>query len=252
MPVGMTLAMLTGPLFEGWRAMWWASSATTLGVCLAVMFAIPATGERLAWSWRSLLANTLAVVRTGGLVVLAIVFALYSLVFFALFSFLPVLLMERMEVTHKTAGLLSAFATISNILGNLAAGYLLSNGIRRASLLAGTGLVMGVTGLGIFLPVLPNTTAFVLCVVFSAVGGLIPATLLASAPLAAPTASLTPVVLGLIVQGNNLGQIVGPIAIGSAIERFGWESASILVACATLFTAGVAMRLRRMSWNSSE
>ncbi|MEF9603465.1 MFS transporter, partial [Paracoccus sp. PXZ] len=112
------------------------------------------------------------------------------------------------------AGLLSALATAANILGNLAAGLLLSRGVGRGPLLAGASLAMGVAGLGIFLPVLPDVPTFGLCVLFSAIGGLIPAVLLSSAPLAAPTAGLVPIVLGLMVQGNNLGQIAGPVAVG--------------------------------------
>jgi MFS family permease len=153
--------------------------------------------------------------------------------------------MERMEVTHRSAGLLSALATAANILGNLAAGVLLSRGTARATLLAGASLTMGLASLGIFLPVLPDTATFMLCVVFSAVGGLIPAALLSAAPIAAPTAGLVPVVLGLIIQGNNLGQIVGPIAIGSAIQAYGWGSAAALVAGAALVAAVVAMSLGR-------
>ncbi len=101
--------------------------------------------------------------------------------FFALFSFLPILLMERMAVSHQAAGALSALATSANILGNLAAGTLLARGVGRVFLLAAASLIMGVTGLGIFLSMLPALPTFLLCMLFLAVGGLIPATLLASA-----------------------------------------------------------------------
>lgn len=245
MPVGMAVAMLAGPLFGTWRAIWWSSGGLALLVCLLVPLVIPLTGAWQRWSWRSLNATALDVFRARKPLLLAAMFALYSLMFFALFSFLPVLLMERMEVTHSSAGLLSALATAANILGNLAAGVLLSRGTARATLLAGASLTMGLASLGIFLPVLPDTATFMLCVVFSAVGGLIPAALLSAAPIAAPTAGLVPVVLGLIIQGNNLGQIVGPIAIGSAIQAYGWGSAAALVAGAALVAAVVAISLGR-------
>ena len=195
MPVGMAVAMLAGPLFGSWLAIWWTSGGLALLVCLLVPLVIPLTGAWQRWSWRSLNTAALDVFRAREPVLLAAMFALYSLMFFALFSFLPVLLMERMEVTHSSAGLLSALATAANILGNLAAGVLLSRGTARATLLAGASLTMGLASLGIFLPVLPDTATFMLCVVFSAVGGLIPAALLSAAPIAAPTAGLVPVVL---------------------------------------------------------
>ncbi len=247
MPAGIAAAMLAGPLFESWRVLWWASGGLALLVYLLVWLIIPNSGERQAWSWRSLKANSITVLSARAPVVLAVMFALYGLMFFALFSFLPVLLMERMEVSHRSAGLLSALATAANILGNLAAGVLLSRGITRASLLVGASLTMGLSSLGIFLSLLPDTGTFMLCVVFSAVGGLIPAALLSAAPLVAPTAALVPVVLGLIIQGNNLGQIIGPIAVGSAIQAFGWSSAAVLVAAAALVAVAVALTFGRNS-----
>lgn len=251
MPAGMAIAMLAGPLFDSWRTVWWTSCGIALVVWLLVPVVIPLTGERQAWSWLNLSQHAIHVFKAREPVVLAAMFALYSLMFFALFSFLPVLLMERMDVTHRSAGLLSALATAANILGNLAAGVLLSRGVKRSALLVGASLTMGITSLGIFLPVLPDTATFILCVVFSAVGGLIPATVLSAAPIAAPVVGLVPVVLGLIIQGNNLGQIIGPIAIGSAIQAYGWDSAAFLVACAALTAATVAITLSRTPQSAS-
>ncbi|CAH1691526.1 Major facilitator transporter [Hyphomicrobiales bacterium] len=247
MPIGMAAAMLAGPLFDDWRMMWWASSALTLAICLAVPFVIPASDGRLSLSWSGLRRDTLAVSSDQGAVGLSITFALYSLMFFAVFSFLPVLLMERLGVSHQTAGLLSALASAMNVIGNLVAGLLLSKGIRRPALLIAACLVMGLASFGIFLPILPDSAAFGLCLLFSAVGGMIPAILLSSAPIVAPAAGLVPVVLGLIVQGNNLGQILGPTAIGNALDRFGWESAAYIVAGAALSAVVVVIAtLRRI------
>lgn len=234
MPVGMATAMLVGPLFGDWQTMWWASSVLALAICIAVPLVIPASGQGPSMSWRSLRRDTMTVARNRGASGLAITIALYSLMFFAVFSFLPVLLMERLQVTHQTAGLLSALASAVNVIGNLAAGLLLSKGFSRPALLIAACLVMGLASFGIFLPVLPDSAAFLLCLLFSAVGGVIPAILLSSAPIVAPAAGLVPIVLGLIVQGNNLGQILGPTAIGSALDRFGWEAVAYIVAGSSL------------------
>ncbi|QFT01605.1 putative 3-hydroxyphenylpropionic transporter MhpT (plasmid) [Labrenzia sp. THAF191b] len=250
MPVGMAIAMLTGPMFDDWRTIWWASCLLTLIICLLVPLMVPVDDEHRPWSWRKLKTDTMSVFHARVPVALAGMLALYSLMFFALFSFLPVLLMEQMDVSHQTAGLLSALASAVNVLGNLAAGLLLSRGVSRAVLLAGASITMGVVSFGIFLPLLPAAATFALCMLFSAVGGLIPATILSSAPIVAPTAGLVPVVLGLIIQGNNLGQILGPTAVGSAIERFGWSSAAYAVAgaalVATALVAAFGKRIKQM------
>lgn len=234
MPVGMAAAMLAGPIFAGWRPAWWASAVIAV-VALALVFpAVPAAAPTAVSTWRGLGRDAVAVVRRRGPWLLAGCFALYSLMFFALFSFLPVLLMERMGVTHRGAGLLSALATGANVLGNLAAGYLLSRGVGRPALVGAAVLVVGIASLGIFLPVLPDAPTFLLCVLFSAVGGLIPATLLSTAPVLAPAAGLMPVVVGLLMQGSNLGQIVGPVVVGGVVEAYGWPAGAGVVGIAAI------------------
>lgn len=247
MPVGMAAAMLIGPLFGDWRTMWWASGALALVICVTVPLVIPASRQGPPMSWRSLRRDTMTVASDPGAVGLAITIALYSLMFFAVFSFLPVLVMERLEVTHQTAGLLSALASAVNVIGNLTAGLLLSRGFSRPALLIAACLIMGLASFGIFLPVLPDSAAFLLCLLFSAVGGVIPAILLSSAPLVARAGGLVPIVLGLIVQGSNLGQILGPIAVGSALDRVGWEAAVIIVAGAALIAVLVVASMLRPS-----
>lgn len=240
MPAGMALAMLAGPWFESWRALWWACAAMVALALCAVFIAVPDAGMRRLQPWRQLAGDAMATLMARGPLLIAAIFGLYSLMFFALFSFLPVLLMERMNVTHQSAGELSALAIAANILGNLAAGLLLSKGVPHALILAGASLIMGASGLGIFVDVLPGTPAFLLCIVYAAVGGLIPATLLSAAPLAARNSILVPLVMGLAIQGNNLGQIVGPMLVGSVIQYWSWSAAAIVAASAAVVIVLIA------------
>lgn len=238
MPVGMAIIMIAGPALDHWRTLWWACAAATAVMACLTFVLVPDAGARSRQAWRELAADALAVLTARRPLLLAALFALYSLLFFALFSFLPVLLMERMQVTHQVAGSLSALAIAANILGNLAAGVLLSRGLPRALLLACASLCMGAFGCAIFLAWLPDIPTYVLCVAYSAAGGLIPATLLSTAPLAARRSAQVPVVLGLVMQGNNLGQVAGPIAVGSAITQWGWAAGAVIVLIAAA-TAGV-------------
>ena len=245
MPAGMAIAMLAGPQFGDWRALWWSSAFFAGAAIIAAVLLIPKTADRSPSSWRGLGASILATLSVKGPSLLAASFTLYSLMFFALFSFLPVLLMDRMNVSLQTAGLLSAVAVAVNILGNLAAGVLLSRGLDRSAMVAGASVVMGISGLGIFLPVFLDTATFLLCVMFSAVGGLIPATLLATAPIVARTPNLTPIAVGLVMQGSALGQVIAPVAVGRAIAFLGWHSAAVIVGFATLLVVLLTVFLRR-------
>ena len=244
MPTGIALAMLAGLWLTDWRMIWQITGALAVIAVALTLLVVPKTGGGTSPSLAALAGDAGAVLTARGPLLLALTFALYALMFFALFSFLPVLLMQRMQVSLATAGLLSALATTGNIAGNLLAGLLLSRGIGRVKLIIAASLGMGLCGIGIFLGLLPDAVTFLLCVLFAGAGGLIPATLLASAPLAAPAAKLMPVVVGLMMQGSNLGQVVGPVAVGGVIEALGWPSAAGVVGAAALLAMLTALGLR--------
>src|SRR5690606_27337122 len=149
----------------GWQGLW-ATAALASGLIAAwVVWQVPpvqglaptrATGA--APALRTVLADVL---RSAPLA-LAATFLLYSLMFFALFSFLPVLLQERLEVSPGAVGLLTAIACAANIAGNLAAGaWLKTRG--RAVLIRAAAAAMGVCALGIFVPGLDPRMSLGLC-----------------------------------------------------------------------------------------
>ncbi len=246
MPAGMAIAMLASQAFDDWHAYWWCGGVAA-GVALACIAVLaPPTPRGAGLSWQGLRQDTVDTMGAAGPMLLALSFTLYSLMFFALFTFLPVLLMEQLGLTLAAAGLCSAIASAANVVGNLGAGVLLARGWRRSTLIACASAVMAAVSLLIFGSALPAMTTFLLCVLFSAVGGLIPATLLGTAPLVAPRPALTAASVGLVMQGSNLGQVIGPVAVGGAIDRFGWSSASFIVAAAGLAGVAVAWRLRRV------
>jgi predicted MFS family arabinose efflux permease len=246
MPAGMAIAMLASQAFDDWRAYWWCAGVA-VGVALAGVLLLTAPTPRgAALSWQGLRQDTVDTMGAAGPVLLALSFTLYSLMFFALFTFLPVLLMEQLGLTLAAAGLYSAIASAANVVGNLSAGVLLARGWRRSTLIACASAVMAGVALLIFGSALPAMATFLLCVLFSAVGGLIPATLLGTAPMVAPRQGLTAASVGLVMQGSNLGQVIGPVAVGGAIDRYGWASASFIVAAAGLAGVAVAWRLRRL------
>ncbi|WP_051444446.1 CynX/NimT family MFS transporter [Afipia sp. P52-10] len=245
MPAGMALAMLTVPLAASWQVYWWCSGALAALSAVGIAVSVAGADSRTRFVWRALVKDAWATLRVGP-ALLAVSFALYSLMFFALFSFLPVLLMQRMAVSLTAAGFLSALATAANIAGNLIAGVLLSRGASRTTLIGIACAVMSLAALGIFIPVLPPLGALLLCVVFSGVGGMLPATIVATTPMLAPAERLVPVAVGLVMQGSNLGQVIGPVAVGGAIDRFGWPSAAAIVVAAGAAGFVVSLLLRKV------
>ncbi|RDL52530.1 Purine efflux pump PbuE [Ensifer sp. M14] len=245
MPAGMAIAMLSGPLFASWQAIWWNNGLIALLSLLTVIAVVSpsqATGRATAGGLRADIATTLT---SRGPLLLFALFALYSLMTFTLFSFLPILLVARMNISLGTAGLLSALITLANVIGNLVAGTMLSRGVGRSRLVIAAATLMGTSGLWIFLSQSGDTLTFALCVLFSAIGGLIPATLISTVPMLSPRPSLVPMAMGLLMQGSNLGQLVGPVAVGTAIEVYGWTSGAAFIGAGALACILLANTLDR-------
>lgn len=247
MPVGIALALLAGPLIEGWRMLWLANAVLAGATAALVFFVVPREAPQASiFSWFSVMQDARATATSRGPLLLSLSFALYALQYFAVVSFLPVLLVERMAISVAAAGALSAVAVGVNILGNLAAGELLSRGIPHWRLIAVASVAMGASGIGIFMPGTPHSFVFLLCMVFSGVGGLLPATVLGGAVQLAPAQRLGPISLGLTIQGNNLGQLIGPAAVGAAVQVAGWPAAAVLVGAAGVMGTALALGLRQL------
>ncbi|WP_457582594.1 MFS transporter [Ensifer canadensis] len=252
MPAGMAIAMLTGPLFPNWQAIWWINGFIALLSLLTVIAAVSPShiGPRpSAGGFRADVTTTLT---SRGPVLLFALFALFSLMSFTLSSFLPILLVTRMNVSLGTAGVLSALITLANVIGNLAAGNMLSRGVGRGRLIIVAATLMGPSGLWIFLAQPGDTVTFVLCVLFSSFGGLIPATLISTVPILSPRPALAPMAMGLLMQGSNLGQLVGPVAVGAAIEAYGWASGAAFIAAGAFCCILLANTLDRALRNKAQ
>ncbi len=246
MPAGIALALLAGPMLAGWRVFWMANAALAAATAALVWCAVPrdpAPAARVAGG--TLLEALRRTLAAPGLLLMTAAFAAYALQYFAVISFLPTLLVERMQVSVAVAGALSALAVGANVLGNVAAGVLLSRGVSTGTLVLAASLVTGSAGVGLFLPGLPNALVFGLCVLFSAVGGLLPASVIAAAMQGVPQ-PLAPVALGFTVQGNNLGQLIGPAAVGAAVGMAGWTAAGMIVGATAVVGALCGLGLRRL------
>ena len=246
MPAGIAIALFSGSLLDGWRGFWLGNAA--LAALLAVLLLLGVSrgaASAAPVSWHSMARDAAATAKAGAPALIAASVVIYSLQFFALFSFLPVLLIERMGVGMAAAGALSAVACCVNVAGNLAAGVLLKRGVARWLLAAVASALMGLSAIGIFLPVLGALPAFLLCLAFSGAGGLLPATLIGTSPIVAPSARLVPMSMGLLMLGSNLGQMIGPVIVGGAVDSMGWPAAAVIVAPAGAMGVLLALGLRR-------
>ncbi|CAI0708168.1 CynX/NimT family MFS transporter [Serratia quinivorans] len=250
MPAGMAISLFFGPHFADWQQSWIAGGILTLLAALLLPFTTPRSVLSTATATTLKLSQALlSIIRARQPLLLALIFTTYNLQFFAVMAFLPIFLMQRIGLTLAAAGAVSAAVIAVNILGNLFAGVLLSRGLRARTLLAIASTLMGLAGARVFLPATSNSMLVPLCLLFSGIGGMLPATILAATPAAAPEPTLIPLSLGLVMQGIYLGQVIGPIVLSTLVAYAGWTAPSVLVLAAALLGSLLALTLTSRAKN---
>lgn len=231
MPVGMTVVMLAAPLLTllEWRGFWLLNAAILFVYAIFFTFAVSAPKAAATDNQRigTQLQQALA---APGPWALATIFAAFSATFFVVFGFLPSLLTERFGLGPELASTISAIAIAASGVGNLAAGFLLASGRKPLHVLAAGFLVMTLFGFGVLAADLSWVAIAVLAVLFAFMAGLIPVVLMDSVPRFAPRPELVGATLGLAMQGNNVGMLVGPAAGGALAASLGWTSVAVAMA----------------------
>jgi predicted MFS family arabinose efflux permease len=238
MPLGASLALLLGPSVMqlgapawGWRIWWWGLGALAAMLALLLCWRLPADPSRRLttaqapegsanFSNRSLLGLTL---RSRGVWLMALTFAMYSGQWLAVIGFLPSIYAQA-GLPGSSAAWLTAGAAAVNIVGNLAAGRWLGRGARPLALLATGFLAMAGGALLAFGATAHPLLQYAGVLVFSMIGGLIPATLFSLAIRLAPTPETVSTTVGWVQQWSALGQFAGPPLVAwVAVQAGGWQ-----------------------------
>ena len=244
MPTGMAIAMLSAPFVLpglGWRGLWLLHAGVTAIVLVIVLAATRGVSARPSVSRR---ISTEALRRPGPWL-LAAAFACYTVQFFAVVTWMPTFLVESHGSTREAAALAGALVVAANVTGNLAGAWLLHRGAVRWKLLAITYLVMTPCAAGVFLTIIPPVLKIALAAIFSGVGGLLPAAILAGTAAHAPSRDHVATVNGFVVQGSHVGVLVGPPVFAMLVTSLGgWEQGWILLTALGLAGLGVTAGIR--------
>ena len=227
LPLGSVAMMLAGPqlMTFGWQALWLVNGAVTLAwafVIAGIDLDEPAAADT---SETALMPNLRAAFGTPGPILLALAFGIYTFQYMALTGLMPTLLVERLGLSISAAGAISAMTVLANAVGNMSAGALLRLGAPTWAILAGAFIFVGFAGFGIFSDAAPVAVVAALAALSLGLTGLIPGSIHAAAPRLAPSSALLAIVLGLITQVTNFGNLIGPTAMALTVERLGWARA---------------------------
>ena len=238
MPLGASLALLAGPWVMhlgapdwGWRVWWWLLSGLAVVLALLLVGKVPADppvplalagarqGRQNSQN-KKLLGLTL---RSRAVWLMALTFAMYSGQWLAVIGFLPSIYAQAGLPGGLTAWLTAGAAAV-NILGNLLAGRLLGRGTPPFALLV-TGFVAMAAGALLAFGATPFPAGqYVGVLVFSMLGGLIPATLFSLSIRLAPSTDTVSTTVGWMQQWSAFGQFAGPPLVAwVAAQAGGWQ-----------------------------
>ncbi len=240
MPTGMAFVIVLSPAMIGalgWQGVWFINAGLIVAFAglLAVVLGTGKTTRRMAaaagvqeggshpvFDWpgvRRLLARP-------GPWLFAFCFTLYTIQWFAIMAWLPTFLIESQGRGLAAASYFAALVVAGNILGNLAAGWLMQRGVARWTLIAIAFVVMAITGALIFSTGVVSPDAKIpLAFIFSALGGLLPASCIAGSVAHAPSSALNAMANGFAIQGSTIGSLAGPPVLGALAAIYGnWEN----------------------------
>lgn len=248
LPLGAATMMLAGPFVMslGWQALWIANGVAALLYAgflsrLDIHEAPPPAAVPA-----QVMSNVRGVLGSPGPVLLAITFCIYTFQYSALTGLMPTLLVQQLGLSIGTAGLISALTVVANALGNLSAGTLARMGVPIWAVIAAAFIFLGFAGFGIFSQALPVIVIAILASASLALTGLIPGSIFGAAPRLATTSATLAIAIGLINQTSNIGNLMGPAALGAFVQAFGWTYAPAVFVGVTIAGVTVALLLRRV------
>jgi predicted MFS family arabinose efflux permease len=244
-PAGIALMMvatpaLIGPL--GWRGIWFLNAG--LLVLFLLLFAAATGGT----SGRPERPGSLADVRTAlsrpGPWLLAASLLVFGFQFLGMVSWLPSFFVEEAGFGPDLAALTTAGIVALNAVGNPIGGWLLRF-VARPALLGMAAAALGVLAVLVFDPGTGTGLKIALAGLFSLVGGFIPAAVLTGAPVYAPSPGQIGATNGVIVQGANLGSLIGPPALAAVVAwAGGWGDARWFLCAMAAVGVVLALALR--------
>lgn len=261
MPIGTSLAFIACPLLIAqltWQGTWGMLAGISAIIACMLYYGVPADTTRSGnaaataaqTSWRDVLRTTLgnpAPWQVG------LAFAMYSFQWIAVIGFLPSVYIQA-GITGQTAGALTALASIVNVIGNISAGQLMHRGLAPGKMLAIGFTTMLVATIVAFSSMTEHVPVlrYVSILVFSAVGGMIPATLFVLAVTLAPGKHTVSTTIGWVQQVSATGQFLGPPLVGWVAHMAGgWQLTWVVTASACVIGLILAQRLHRRSMQTA-
>jgi cyanate permease len=241
---------LIGPMLGGWRPLFFASGAATLGLVglwAVLAWHVPAgrhDGDDTGFSIASLSDDIRTVVTHRDIRLLIVLGTMYLFVLHGIQSWL-VAILEARGVAVEVAGSVTALLVVGQVIGVLAIPAIAERFGRTRATVIGCGLLGALGALGLLVvPSVVLLLAIPIIFVGLGVGGLSP--LIRSIPVELNDIgpALTGTAVGLVYAFGEIGGFLGPVLMGALRDTTGSFTAGIvLCAIAALIAAGAGVAM---------
>ena len=247
-PVGSVLMYNLAPALtaaRGWQAVWWLGAGFALVTMLlyALLVRRPPGDELEAAQGRHGL-DLRAALANRDIWLLALAFACFNLALIGLATFYPTFLAEARGYPLAQASFIASIATIVVLFSAPLAGVISDRIGSRRLVVAIPFLILAVMLLFPFRVSGWQITAVM--VVQGLAAGAIATATFAAAPEVMRKPQWAGLGLAVILIGQNLGQLIGPVLLGELIGRVGWVAAgyALIPVCLLGFVSAWLVRVR--------
>jgi MFS family permease len=253
LPAGASLMMILVPFIltgTDWKGLWQINAVILMAYTLLLSKKtshIKFMNQSTSVTVKKLIQDVIRTSTSAGPLILALIFITYALQWLTVMGFLPTLILEKYGFSKSMASILTAAMVFVNIFGNLAGGRLLKRGINRWKLIAFACTVMGLSSIAIYSADASFILNYTGCLIFSIFGGLIPASILGAVPDYAPSKNLIATTNGLVIQGGQAGQVMGPPMLAYLVSQTGsWSCGSWFLGSVALLGLVLSLCLSRL------
>jgi MFS family permease len=252
-PLGSIIMLFLAPLLaqsENWRSVWWFGALYALavtGLFLAFVKPTPATATPPAQPAIAAPAagSTGRVLRNINLWLISLTFAFFNMAYIGFSTYIPTYLSTVQNIPLTQAAEWASLGAIASIFSAPLAGIFSDRvGSRKIPYLL--GLALG----GVAAPLAGFATGNVLIALIAfqgLVAGLVPPNIFSAAVEVVGDEQLGGLAMGVVMVGQNAGQLLGPIVFGALAESaWGWPVAfgSLALIFLAAIAAGAAAKLK--------
>jgi MFS family permease len=247
-PVGSVAVYNLAPALapsSGWHVVWWIGSSTALLMMVFSGFLLtrPPVSELLESSARAT-PSLREALSNRNIWLLALEFACFNLALVSIGTYYPTFLNQVRGYPLGQAAFISSLTTLLVLFSAPAAGWL-SDQIRSRRLLLSLPFLAIAVSL-IFPFHVTGWQIIALMVVQGLLIGAIPTATFAAAPEVMRRPELAGLGLAVVLMGQNIGQLLGPILFGEIVQRSNWAIAgyAMIPFCLLGFVSGWMVKVR--------